>query len=66
MTPKTWRIINGETSESTLEQLPEIFSSAVHIRVGRNQFVVIRYEYWKRKIKAIQVTKEGSEDAIEN
>ncbi|MFQ6044180.1 MAG: hypothetical protein ACE5PV_25275 [Candidatus Poribacteria bacterium] len=55
MTPQTWRIINGETIESTLEHLPEILPSATHIRVGRNQFVVIGYEYWKRKIKAMQV-----------
>jgi hypothetical protein len=66
MAPQTWQIINGETTESTLEYLPEILPSAAHIRVGRKQFVVIGYEDWKGKIKAMQATKEGSEHAVEN
>jgi len=49
-----WHEINGETVPTTLEQVWGVFPGAGEISFKEQRLIVVEYELWKVKIKALQ------------
>jgi hypothetical protein len=59
-----WQLLDGETVESTIRQVPRVLPRAAHLDFAEGRLVVIEYEDWKARVKAKQqagLTYEESE-----
>ncbi|MBM3237712.1 hypothetical protein FJZ31_15595 [Candidatus Poribacteria bacterium] len=52
-----WHQINGETVQTTLEGVLSVFPRAGEISLKEQRLIVVEYELWKAKIKALQERK---------
>ena len=57
MQESAWNEINGETVPTTLELSFNVFPHAGEISVRGQRLIVVEYELWKAKIKALQERK---------
>ncbi len=58
-----WQLLDGETVESTIHQVPRVLPRAAHLDFAEGRLVVIEYDNWKARVKAKQagLTEEESE-----
>ena len=57
MQESVWNEINGKTVTTTLELFFSVFPHAGEILVKGQRLVIVEYELWKAKIKALQERK---------
>ena len=54
MTVEAWRRIDGETEPTTLDEMASALPGPASIEVGLRRLIVMDYEAWKVRIRAIQ------------
>lgn len=61
MTMGAWRRIDGETEPTALDEMASALSGPAVLEVGTRELIVMDYEAWKARVRAIQ-EKGGAPD----
>lgn len=62
MKPRSWKQINGDTVQTSLEQATKQFPSPAMVQINGRPIVIIDYNVWKSRV----LRKQQSEDYYRN